>query len=380
MSKLDELIADLCPDGVKYEKLSDVSNIERGVRVVKSNLSANEGYPVYQNSLIPLGFHNNKNRKANTPYIISAGAAGDIGYSYEEFWAADDCLTIVMDNDISSRFIYHVLLMNQVKIYSKVRKASIPRISRSVIENLQVPVPPLEVQREIVTLLDKFTEITAKFKKELKAELTARTKQYEFYENKILFQSNYEEKPLSELCTVNQGLQIPINERKTEAGNNRYFYITVQFLKNDGKKYYIENPPQNVICYEDDILVTRTGSTGIVVTGVKGCFHNNFFKVTANKQVDKKYLYRVLNSKTMYRKMIQAASGGMVLDLPHKKFYRLTIPVPSIIEQQRIVSILDRFDRLYNDISEGLPAEIEARQKQYEYYRDKLLTFKPLNA
>ncbi|RBQ30092.1 restriction endonuclease subunit S [Aliarcobacter vitoriensis] len=234
-----------------------------------------------------------------------------------------------------------------------------------------IPIPSLEVQSEIVRILDNFTELTA----ELTAELTSRKKQYEYYETKLLFENNYEMVPLGQLCTVNQGLQIPISDRKTEAGENRYFYITVQFLKGIDEKYYIESPSQSVICDYDDILVTRTGSTGKIITGVKGCFHNNFFKVNCFENINKRYMYTVLNSKVMFGKLLQVASGGTVPDLPHNKFYKINIPLPSLEEQERIVSILDKFDTLTNSISKGLPKEIELRQKQYEYYRDLLLTF-----
>ncbi len=149
-------------------------------------------------------------------------------------------------------------------------------------------------------------------------------------------------------------------------------------MKGETEKYYIENPQQSVICNKDDILVTRTGSTGKIITGVEGCFHNNFFKVNPIININKKYLFHVLNSTEMYNEMVRMASGGTVLDLPHKKFYNIEIPVPSLDEQQRIVNILDKFDKLVNDMKEGLPAEIELRQKQYKYYRNKLLSFKEL--
>ena len=167
--------------------------------------------------------------------------------------------------------------------------------------------------------------------------------------------------------------------KKKEPGENRYFYITVQFLKNEGENYYIENPSESVICKKDDILVTRTGSTGKIVYGVEGCFHNNFFKVTPIINLNKKYLYHVLNSTQMFNEMLRAASGGTVPDLPHKKFYKLEIGLPSIEEQKKIVTILDKFENLISDISIGLPAEIELRRKQYEYYRNKLLSFEELS-
>ncbi len=178
MSKLDELIRELCPDGVEYKKLVDAVSIERGKRVVRSQLSISGKYPVYQNSLTPLGYHTDYNYNANTTFIIVAGAAGEIGFSDKAFWAADDCFAVVCPENVLNRYIYHLLLNNQNQLVSKVRKASIPRLSRSAIENLVIPLPPIEVQREIVRILDNFTELTA--------ELTARQKQYEFYRDKLL--------------------------------------------------------------------------------------------------------------------------------------------------------------------------------------------------
>lgn len=169
MSKLEELIQELCPDGVEHKRLSDVTTVARGKRVVKKELSQTDGYPVYQNSLTIMGYYTDTNYPADTTFVIGAGAAGEIGYSSEDFWAADDCFPVPGNNVILDRFIFHVLLWKKDYLSSRVRKASIPRLSRSVIEELVIPVPPLEVQREIVRILDNFTE------------LTARKQQYEYY-------------------------------------------------------------------------------------------------------------------------------------------------------------------------------------------------------
>lgn len=186
MSKLNELIQQLCPDGVEYKKLKNAVSIERGKRVVKSQLSQINGFPVYQNSLIPLGYHTECNYPANTTFIIMAGAAGEIGYSKESFWAADDCFSVVCPEEVSNRYIYHILLHKQEVLRSKVRKASIPRLSRNALDEIIVPLPPIEVQREIVRILDDFTEQTEQLKASLTAELTARKKQYEYYRDKLL--------------------------------------------------------------------------------------------------------------------------------------------------------------------------------------------------
>ena len=182
MSKLNDLIVELCPNGVEFKRLREVAEIRRGVRVVKSQLAEEGIYPVYQNSLTPLGYYDKYNCPPNTAFIISAGAAGEVGYSFQKFWAADDCLYVEDTLNLSSRFLYHLLLKNQPILRSNVRKASVPRLSRTVIENLKIPVPPLEVQREIVRILDTFTELTA----ELTAELVARKQQYEYYRDLLL--------------------------------------------------------------------------------------------------------------------------------------------------------------------------------------------------
>lgn len=124
-----------------------------------------------------MGFYNQCNYKANTTYVIGAGAVGDIGFSKNDFWAADDCFPIVCSPALNDRYAYHFLLSKQQIIYGKVRRGSIHRLSRQVIEDIDIPVHPLEVQREIVRILDNFTELTA--------ELTARKKQYEYYRDRL---------------------------------------------------------------------------------------------------------------------------------------------------------------------------------------------------
>lgn len=113
MSRLNELIQSICPNGIEYKNLKDVLSIERGKRVVKKQLSEVHGYPVYQNSLTPLGLYVEYNCPENTAFVIMAGAAGEIGYSRERFWAADDCFAIVCPSSICSKYIYHVLLNEQ---------------------------------------------------------------------------------------------------------------------------------------------------------------------------------------------------------------------------------------------------------------------------
>ena len=157
----------------------------------RSRFDDTNTYPVYQNSLTPLGYYDRSNYNANTTFIISAGAAGDVGYSYEDFWAADDCLCLECYDFVLSRYLYHYLLSQQYYLYSRVRKASIPRLSRRVVEKLQIPIPPLSEQKRIVSILDKFDSLVNDISIGLPAELNARRKQYEYYRNKLLTFKEY---------------------------------------------------------------------------------------------------------------------------------------------------------------------------------------------
>ena len=378
MSKLEELIQELCPDGVEYRKLEEVANYEQPSKYIVKSTKYDDSYvtPVLTaGQTFILGYTNETDgifqASKDNPVIIFDDFTGAFKWVDFPFKVKSSAMKIITtkENNMPLRYIFYI--MEYLGFKSDEHK----RLWISIYSQLEIPVPPLEVQREIVRILDSFTLLTA----ELTAELTARKKQYEYYEHNLLFDDKYKRMKLSDLCTVNQGLQIPISKRLKEPRENCYRYITVQFLKNnEDEQYYIENPDKNVICKDDDILVTRTGSTGVIVYGVEGCFHNNFFKVTPNELIHKKYMYFLLRSKYMYNKMLTAASGGTVPDLPHKKFYALEVPVPTIDEQKHIVELLENFNELSNDITTGIPAEIEARQKQYEYYRDKLLTFKQL--
>lgn len=168
---------------VEWNILGEAIKIQRGVRVVRSQLLEVGEYPVYQNSMKPLGYFDKYNSKANTTFIICAGAAGDVGYSDVDFWAADDCFVCQCPERINSKFLYYFLLSNQAKLYSRVRRASVPRLSRDVIENLLIPTPPLSTQHRIVSILDKFDALV---NTELPAEIAARRKQYEYYREKLL--------------------------------------------------------------------------------------------------------------------------------------------------------------------------------------------------
>lgn len=175
---------------------------------------------------------------------------------------------------------------------------------------------------------------------------------------------------LNKLCDVNQGLQIPISERFLEKGKDRYFYITVQFLKDSHKnKFYVENPPKSSICNKDDILVVRTGSTGQVITGVEGCFHNNFFKVNYTTDlIYGRYLFYCLTTKEKYYEMLTRAGLTTIPDLNHFMFLDIAIPLPSKEVQLGISNILDSLSYKIQ-LNARIIAKLEAMAKTlYDYW------------
>ena len=154
-------------------------------------------------------------------------------------------------------------------------------------------------------------------------------------------------KKLGEICKVNQGLQIAIEERFTEPIENGYFYITNEFLKANSKtKYYIKNPSKSVLCSKEDILMTRTGNTGIVVSDVEGVFHNNFFKIDYDKKLLHKdyFVYYLKNDRMQYDILVKAGNST-IPDLNHSDFYTLQIAIPPLEEQEKIAEMLLTCDK-----------------------------------
>ena len=167
-------------------KLGQVVNLQRGKRLVRQQLATTGSFPVYQNSLTPLGYYTESNRVKNTSFVICAGAAGEIGYSDTDFWAADDVYTLETSDNISDKFMYYVLLSKQDRLKSQVRKASIPRLSKDAIDKVTFYLPSLTEQKRIVSILDNFNTLTNSLSEGLPKEIELRQKQYEYWRNKLL--------------------------------------------------------------------------------------------------------------------------------------------------------------------------------------------------
>lgn len=389
MSKLDELLRELCPDGVEYVKIGEVVYFEQPSKYIVKNTDYKDEYPtpvLTAGQTFILGYTNEENghykASKNQPVIIFDDFTGAFKWVDFEFKVKSSAMKILTAdvNRTTLRYIYHI--MGKIGLSSSEHK----RLWIGMYSEFTIPLPPLEVQREIVRILDNFTDLTA----ELTAELTARKLQYKYYCKQII-----ESVTDAELISIGDwgkwsGGSTPSMANSAFWENGTIPWVSSKDMKNavliDTDDHVTEVAiantslkilPKNVVA-----IVARSGilkhTLPIVFIPIEVTVNQDIKALVCNERVLPKYAYFALQG---YHDELLAKTkkqGGTVDSLEIQKFMDFKIPVPSIAEQQRIVDILDRFNTLCNDISDGLPAEIEARQKQYEYYRDKLLTFKEL--
>lgn len=374
MTKLEKLIKELCPDGVKYRELKQVSDMKRGTSITKKDII--EGtIPVISGGREPAYYCDKYNRDGETITVAGSGASA----GYVQYWDIPifvcDAFSIQGHEGVSTKYLYYCLSNKQEYIYSTKKGGGVPHVHISSIENMQIPVPPLPVQREIVRILDNFTELTA--------ELTARRKQYEYYRDELL--AFDESTPKIELRNV---VKKSCSGATPIKGNSEYYENgTIPWIRTQDVRF---NEIYTVDSYITERAVEETAAKWIpencVIVAISGASAGrcaiNKIKATTNQHClnmeidDSKALYKYVYYcvAAQYEELLARKQGARG-DLNSSLILGIKIPVPPLPEQHRIVSILDRFDALCNDLTSGLPAEIETRQKQYEYYRDKLLTF-----
>lgn len=388
MSKIEELIKKLCPNGVEYKNIQELCKISRGKVMSKDFIKSNAGeYPVYSSQTE----NNGELGKISTydfdgeylTWTTDGANAGSVFYRKGKFSVTNVCGLLEIKNKVMiPKFLYYVLSIEAPK-YVNAGMGN-PKLMSNVMAKIRVAVPPLEVQCEIVHILDDFTLLSA----ELSAELKARKNQYNYYLEKLLCNDkNAKTYKLKELCVFFNG----------DRGKN---YPKVSEMVNKGVPFVNAGDVNRVIDYKNcnkitlekynsmngaklrknDILYCLRGSTG--KNGIyeldEGTVASSLVAIRVNSIINYKYLYYLLNSSLERRQRYKSDTGAAQPNLSVQSISNYEFPVPNMEEQNKIVNILDKFEKLCNDISEGLPAEIEARQKQYEYYRDKLLTFKEL--
>ena len=256
------------------------------------------------------------------------------------------------------------------------KKGSIPYITLPMLQNFPIPIPPLPVQKEIARILDRFTAITS----ELTSELTLRQKQYQHYRDQLLtFGDEVEWKTLGEVANFSQGIQVGVSDQFFEPREDLIRFLRiVDFVKLDEPPRYIKKPDNKYIKKYGDLIMIRYGasSAGKVFFNNSGAIANNTFKINIeHKALTNKFLFYYLSQPSIYSYLNNSSGKSTMPAITFNQVGSIKIPIPSIIEQQRIVSILDKFEMLTNSLSDGLPKEIELRQKQYAYYRDLLLGF-----
>ena len=395
MSKLDELIAELCPNGVPFKKVKDIYTRIKGTpitaRKMKEIACENGEIRIFAGGKTIIDTHEKDIPKANITRVpavlVQSRGVIDVVYYDKPFTFKNEMWAYTSEDIVSVKFLYYVL-KNSIQTFRDAASGmgALPQISLKVTEEFMLPVPPLEVQREIVHILDSFALLTA----ELTAELTARQKQYSYYRDELLKpQKSIPMVTLKEIATsIYRGAGIK-RDQVTENGipcvrygeiyttYNTWFDKCVSYTKEE----YVSSPKY---FEHGDILFAITGESvediakSIAYIGHDKCLAGGDIVVMKHQQ-NPRYLAHVLNT-TMARE--QKGKGKVKNKVVHSNIpsiEQIKIPLPSLEVQERYANILDNFEQICNDLNIGLPAEIEARQKQYEFYRDLLLTFAETN-
>lgn len=394
MSKLEELIKKLCPNGVEYYTIGEIANYRRGSFPQPYTNSAFYGgdgaMPFVQVADIENNGFKLKDYTKQTiskiaqpkSIFVSQGTVicsiqGTIGrVAIAQYDAYVDRTIAIFEEykiNINKKFFAYCIQLKFGIEKNFARGSTLKTITKEEFTKFKIPVPPIEVQNEIVQILDNFTELKA----ELEAELEAREKQYEYYKDKILKFSkkdlNVEWINLGTYCNRLKGTAITASKMKEISendGNIKIFAGGKTVTKTSEK-----NIPKEDIITVPNIIVQSRGIIDFIYYDKPCSFKREMWSYTTDNNITLKFIYYYLKNNVKYFRQRGSQMGSMPqisLDVTEK--YK--IPIPPIEEQERIVSILDKFDKLCNDITQGLPAEIEARRKQYEYYRDKLLNFK----
>lgn len=380
MSRLDELIKELCSDGVEFRALGDVCHMQTGKTQNSSDGTLQGDYAYFTCQKDPKTIDR---WDYDLDALLIAGNC-EVGrvHSYKGKFCAYQRVYVLSDFDkgVNKAFLkYHIQNSLKPYLHRQSQNGTYRYIVASVLKNFLVPVPPLPVQEEIVRILDTFTELTAK----LTAELTARKKQYEYYRSELL--KGYPTVALKEVvkshktgATPKKGKSVYYENatipwiRTKDVRFNEIVsvdsYITEQAVRETGAKWI---PKNCVIVAISGATAGRCAINKLAATTNQHCLN---LEIDPSKALYKFVFYAVANAYEDLIAMKQGARG----DLNSTLIMSLRIPLPSLEQQEDILRILGSLDSISSSLESGLPAEIAARQKQYEYYRDKLLDFKEL--
>ena len=367
-----------CP--VEWKELGEVAFLKRG-KTITSKTATNGPYPVISGGQKPAYFHGEFNRKGETITVAGSGAyAGFVMYWNEPIFVSDAFSIEPFEDVLISKFLYHYLLEKQGILYSLKKGSGVPHVYPKDVSKILIPVPPLEIQEKIVQILGKMTEYVT----ELTSELTSRKKQYSFYRDKLLsFEDEVyqvEWKTLGEVAKFNYGY----TDKAKDIGDVRFIRITDidenGYLKSNGKKYIaLSEESRNYLVKYGDLLMARTGATYgktlFIDTDEASAYASFLIKITPSEKLNSRYYWHFSKSELYWKQANNLVSKAGQPQFNANSLKNVNIPIPSLEIQARIVQVLDNFDTVCHDLNIGLPKEIELRQKQYEYFREKLLTF-----
>lgn len=402
MTKLEQLIKELCPNGVKYVAIKDYFTRLKGTPITAGKMkeidSPDGKIRIFAGGKTVINAHEKDIPNANITRVpaVLVQSRGVIDFIYYEkpFTFKNEMWAYTAENKITVKYLYYFLQNNTQHFRDSASgMGSLPQISLHVTEDFKIPVPPLEVQAEIVKILDEYSTSVTALQQELEKELTARKKQYEYYRDFLLDfdvheggTNECEWRTIKEIFDIRNGYTpsksnveywengiIPWFRMDDIRENGRILSNSIQHIARKGVK-------KSGIFPANSLIMSTTATIGehaliktnFVCNQQITCFS---LKQEYSSKINIKFVfYLFFNFGEWCRNNVNNGGGLPIINTAKLSTYK--IPIPTIEKQKRIVSILDRFDKLCNDISEGLPAEIEARRKQYEYYRDKLLSFK----
>ena len=393
MSKIDELLKN---EKIEWKKLGDICEFKRGQTITKKDI-ANGNIPVIAGGQKPAYYHNLSNRNGITIAVSGSGAyAGFISY-WEQPIFLSDAFSIEPNESLNKRYLYHWLMSIQNKIFELKQGSGIPHVYGRDLGKFEIPIPSIETQEKIVKTLDKFTNYVT----ELQAELQARTKQYEYYRDILLSEEylnkistkmygleckDYEVKftTLGEIAQINRGASPrPITKYITDDIEGIPWIkigdigVNSKYVTKTAQKITVEGAKKSRILKKGDFIMSNSMSYGRpYILDIDGAIHDGWASISDFHNIlDSDFLYYYLTSYKVQNYWKGKINSSSVSNLNSEIIRSLPIPVIDKELQQVVAKILDKFQSLLADTKGLLPQEIEQRQKQYEYYREKLLTF-----
>ena len=364
MSRIDDLIEELCPNGVSFEPLGKIAKFKKGYQLKPADWRPG-AYPIVTAAKSSQKSHADWNVLGPCITMASHGVPGYINYWNGPIWLANNVFHVLPDDSIvTPSYLYYALKMLEPKIMERTHTGGIPYVNSRDITTILVPVPPIIVQREIAQILDTFTQLEA----ELEAELESRNQQYEVCRSEVLhFERSTEWTSLEKVTQIRTGTKPPSELIATEAPFN---------YMNGG----VQPSGRTLECNTaaETITIPSRGSVGIVGYQSRRFWCGPLcYRITSSVDtLETRFLYFYL--KSIQKRIISLQQTGSIPALNKKELATVRVPMITRSEQSRIVTILNTFDNLINDLTSGLPAEIAARRQQYEQYRNQLLTFKRL--